>query len=127
MYEYKIQKEEFREDGYYTATIKVWEKVEPDDQGDQDEQGDKDKKKWRIEVVYGKRVPSERFKIAEIERRVILLETQLNAPVLEPEKIYTPQEITKVLQAKGYLEVWEEFSDDMPDVAHRPPEPEPEP
>ncbi len=123
MYEYKIQKEGFREDGYYTATVKVWEKVEPDDQGDQDGQGDEDKKKWRIEVVYGKRVPSERFKIAEIERRIALLDIQ--EPFIEP-KIYTAQEVTEILQEKGYLEVWEEFSEDMPDIDNRPPEPPPE-
>ena len=112
MYEYKIQKEGFREDGYYTATVKVWDKE------------NKDLKKFRIEVVYGKRVPSERFKIAEIERRIVLLDDQ---PILEPEKLYTAQEVTEILHAKGYLEVWEEFGEDMPDVDHRPPEPEPEP
>jgi len=138
MYEYKIQKEGFRKDGYYTATVKVWEKVEPeepeepngDDQGEddqgEDEQGEQEEiQKWRIEVVYGKRVPSERFKIAEIERRIALLGVQ--EPTLEPEKSYLAQEVTEVLQAKGYLEVWEEFAEDMPDVDNRPPEPEPEP
>ncbi len=134
MYEYRIQKEGFREDGYYTATVKVWEKAEPEEpNGDEDDQGEDDqgdeeangKRKWRIEVVYGKRVPSERFKIAEIERRIALLDIQ--EPILEPEKVYAAQEVTEILQAKGYLGVWEEFGEDMPDVDHRPPEPEPEP
>ena len=120
MYEYKIQKEGFREDGYYTATVKVWEKVEleepeepnGDDQGE-DEQGEQEEiQKWRIEVVYGKRVPSEEFKIREIERRIALLDVQ---EPLEPERMYTAQEVTEILQEKGYLEEHEEFSEDMPD------------
>ena len=120
MYEYKIQKEGFRDDGYYTATVKVWEKDE-----EPDEENEKKKKKWRIEVIYGKRIPSEEFKIAEIERRVTLL--SILDPILEPEKMYTAQEVTEILQVKGYLEVWEEFSDDMPNIDNRPPEPPPEP
>jgi len=120
MYEYKIQKEEFREDGYYTATVKVWEKVEPE------EPEDKKKKKWRIEVIYGKRIPSERFKIAEIERRIALLEVQLDEPVIESERVYTVQEVTAILQEKKYLDSHEEFAEDMPDVDNRLPPPESE-
>ena len=108
MYEYKIQKEEFREDGYYTATVKVWEK-------------ENKLKKFRLEVVYGKRIPSERFKIVEIERRILMLDAQLD--IQEPERIYTEQEITEILQEKGYLEVWEEFGEGMPDIENRPLEP----
>jgi len=120
MYEYKIQEEGFREDGYYTATVKVWEKVEPkepeepngDDQ-DEDDQGEQEEiQKWRIEVVYGKRVPSEEFKVREIERRIALLDVE---EPLEPERMYTAQEVTEILQRKGYLEGHEEFSEDMPD------------
>ena len=130
MYEYKIQKEGFREDGYYTATVKVWEKVEPEEpNGDDDDQGEdnqgeqKEIQKWRIEVVYGKRIPSERFKIAEIERRITLLDM----PIPEPEKSYMAQEITEILQMKGYLGYWEEFDENMPDIIDRPSEPEPDP
>jgi len=128
MYEYKIQKEGFREDGYYTATVKVWEKAkseEPNgDDQDEDDQGEQEEIKWRIEVIYGKRIPSEEFKIREIERRIALLDIQESIP--EPERIYTAQEVTGILQEKRYLESWEEFSEDMPDIENRPPEPEPE-
>ncbi len=112
MYEYKIQKERFREDGYYIATVKVWDK-------------ENKLKKFRLEVVYGKRIPSERFKVAEIERRISMLDAQLD--IQEPERIYTEQEITEILQEKGYLEDHEEFSEDMPDADNRPPKPIEEP
>ncbi len=116
MYEYKIQKEGFREDGYYTATVKVWEKVEPEKpNGDEDDQGDEEtnsKLKWRIEVVYGKRVPSERFKIAEIERRV----GKLDEEPFVPEQVYSQSEVTAILRAKGYIDENMEFSEDMPDA-----------
>ena len=108
MYEYKIQKERFREDGYYIATVKVWDK-------------ENKLKKFRLEVVYGKRIPSERFKVAEIERRISMLDAQLD--IQEPERIYTEQEITEILQEKGYLEDHEEFSENMPDTSNRPPKP----
>ena len=116
MYEYKIQKEGFREDGYYTATVKVWEKVDPEepngDDQDEDDQGEQEEiQKWRIEVVYGKGVPSEEFKVREIERRIALLDVQ---EPLEPEKMYAAQEVTGILQEKGYLKSHEEFSEDMP-------------
>ena len=116
MYEYKIQKEGFREDGYYTATVKVWEKVkleEPngDDQNGDDQGEQEEIQKWGIEVVYGKRVPSEGFKVREIERRIALLDVQ---EPLEPERMYVAQEVTEILQEKGYLESHEEFSEDMP-------------
>jgi len=118
MYEYKIQKEGFREDGYYTATVKVWEKVEPEesngDDQDGDDQGEQEEiQKWRIEVVYGKRVPSEEFKIREIERRILKLEEEINNPI-ELERNYLESEVTAILIEKGYLEEGKEFSEDMP-------------
>ncbi len=66
MYDYEIVEESFRVDGYYTIKVTC-------DNG------------YHIECVYGKRQPSEAFKIREIERRVLKLEYDINNPPAEPE------------------------------------------
>jgi len=103
MYKYEIVEESFRQDGYYTVKIKCQDETQTDGQ------------EYIIDCVYGKKQPSDEFKIREVERRLLKLKNDLNNPPTEPERPYMVDEITEILKAKGYLKEDEVFSEDMPE------------
>ena len=98
MYKYEIKEEGFRADGYYCIKVKCQD----------------GKNIYYVECIYGKREPSKEFKIREIERRVLMLEDEINNP-LKIEEDYMESEVTEILIKKGYLKEGEKFSRDMPE------------